>query len=56
MDTRNEAKFYIFREGLAMNETAEHLADGYGRTNSINKGNMASCTIVISIFCTGLCG
>ena len=30
MDTRNEIKSYIVREGMTMSEVVERLADDYG--------------------------
>ena len=35
MDTRNEIKAYIVREGMTMNEVLEKLADKYGWSASL---------------------
>ena len=34
MDTRNEIKSYIVREGMTMSEVVERLADDYGWSSS----------------------
>lgn len=35
MDTRNEIKSYIVREGMTMSEVVERLADDYGWSSSV---------------------
>ena len=35
MDTRNEIKSYIVREGMTMSEVVESLADDYGWSRSV---------------------
>lgn len=35
MDTRNEIKSYIVREGMTMTELVEKLADEYGWSSSV---------------------
>ena len=35
MDTRNEIKSYIVREGMTMGEVVERLADDYGWNSSV---------------------
>lgn len=35
MDTRNEIKSYIVREGMTMSETVERLAEDYGWSDSV---------------------
>ena len=35
MDTRNEIKSYIVREGITMSEVVERLADDYGWSRSV---------------------
>ena len=35
MDTRNEIKSYIVREGMTMSEVVERLADDYGGSSSV---------------------
>ncbi|MCD8380891.1 MAG: LLM class flavin-dependent oxidoreductase [Lachnospiraceae bacterium] len=35
MDTRNEIKSYIVREGMTMSEVVERLAEDYGWSDSV---------------------
>ena len=35
MDTRNEIKSYIVREGMTMSEVVERLGDDYGWSSSV---------------------